>query len=240
MVVVPLLVCGFAALVQPQTDAGAGGADLAPVLAPAPLEAVTEVSYVTPEVASPTTPIADPNWVATEASRTGIPARAIQSYGDAALNLAKVAPECKLGWNTLAALGWIESGHGTHGGSYVQADGNTSQPIVGPALDGFGYAKIEATGTTSAVSGDGAWDHAVGPMQFIGSTWQRWGVDGNGDGVADPMNLDDAALSAGRYLCAAGGDLADGKGWTRAVHAYNHSDSYVDAVRNRANLYAAA
>jgi membrane-bound lytic murein transglycosylase B len=46
---------------------------------------------------------------------------------------------------------------------------------------------------------DTVWDRAVGPMQFIPDTWQRWGADGNGDGAAGPNNLDDAALAAGRY-----------------------------------------
>ncbi len=44
----------------------------------------------------------------------------------------------------------------------------------------------------------------MGPLQFIPSTWRSWGVDANGDGVADPNQIDDAALAAGRYLCAAG------------------------------------
>ena len=67
---------------------------------------------------------------------------------------------------------------------------------------------------------------AVGWMQFLPSTWLRWGVDASGDGVADPWNPDDGVYAAARYLAAAGGrsDLP------RAVFAYNHAQWYVDEV----------
>jgi murein DD-endopeptidase MepM/ murein hydrolase activator NlpD len=74
---------------------------------------------------------------------------------------------------------------------------------------------------------------AIGWMQFMPSTWLRWGVDANGDGVADPWDPTDAVFSAARYLAAAGGstDLY------RAVYAYNHADWYVNEVLSLANLY---
>ena len=67
---------------------------------------------------------------------------------------------------------------------------------------------------------------AVGWMQFMPSTWERWGVDADGDGIADPWNAQDAIYAAARYLAAAGGrdDIA------RAVLAYNHAQWYVDEV----------
>jgi murein DD-endopeptidase MepM/ murein hydrolase activator NlpD len=67
---------------------------------------------------------------------------------------------------------------------------------------------------------------AVGWMQFMPSTWERWGVDANGDGVADPWNPEDAIYAAARYLAASGGaqDLS------RAVLSYNHAQWYVDEV----------
>jgi murein DD-endopeptidase MepM/ murein hydrolase activator NlpD len=75
---------------------------------------------------------------------------------------------------------------------------------------------------------------AIGWMQFMPSTWVRWGMDANGDGVADPWNADDAVFSAARYLAAAGGatDIS------RAVFAYNHADWYVREVLDLAQLYA--
>jgi murein DD-endopeptidase MepM/ murein hydrolase activator NlpD len=74
---------------------------------------------------------------------------------------------------------------------------------------------------------------AVGWMQFMPSTWVRWGVDANGDGVADPWNPTDAVFSAARYLAAAGGssDLY------RGVYAYNHADWYVREVLSLADVY---
>jgi len=77
----------------------------------------------------------------------------------------------------------------------------------------------------------------VGPMQFIPGTWVRSGVDGNGDGVADPNNLFDAALTAGRYLCAGGGDLRDRSQAEQAVFRYNHSADYVSTVVTWADAY---
>ncbi len=180
----------------------------------------------------------DPRWVAATARATGVPPVALRGYATATLRLGEESPRCGLGWTTLAAIGAVESGHGTHGGTTLMADGRPRNPIIGPALDGSpGVAAIAADAASTARHGDLRWDRAVGPLQFIGSTWQRWQADGDGDGVADPQDIDDAALAAGRYLCAAGGDLRTGPGWTRAVHAYNHSDDYVAAVLATASGY---
>jgi cell wall-associated NlpC family hydrolase len=75
---------------------------------------------------------------------------------------------------------------------------------------------------------------AVGWMQFMPSTWARWGVDANGDGVADPNNPTDAIFSAARYLAGCGGqfDIA------RAVYCYNHATWYVNEVLGLASLYS--
>jgi murein DD-endopeptidase MepM/ murein hydrolase activator NlpD len=67
---------------------------------------------------------------------------------------------------------------------------------------------------------------AIGWMQFMPSTWLRWGLDASGDGVADPWNPEDAVYAAARYLAAAGGR----KDLPRAVFAYNHAQWYVDEV----------
>src|SRR5581483_4274276 len=74
---------------------------------------------------------------------------------------------------------------------------------------------------------------AIGWMQFMPSTWLRWGTDANGDGVADPWNAEDAVFSAARYLAAAGG----ASNIYRAVFAYNHADWYVREVLDLAQLY---
>ena len=87
--------------------------------------------------------------------------------------------------------------------------------------------------------GDTVWDRAVGPMQFIPSTWARFASDGNADGVGDPNQVDDAALGAARYLCATG-TMDSAETWRGAILAYNNSSSYVDQVASRANAYARA
>jgi len=76
---------------------------------------------------------------------------------------------------------------------------------------------------------------AIGWMQFMPSTWLRWGTDADGDGVANPWNAADAIYSAARYLAAAGAqtDLP------RGIYAYNHADWYVQDVLELANAYAA-
>ena len=83
--------------------------------------------------------------------------------------------------------------------------------------------KIESNfGTNMGPSSAGA----IGWMQFMPSTWRRWGTDGSGDGVADPWNPADAVFSAARYLRAAGAE----RDIRRAVFAYNHADWYVNDV----------
>src|SRR5712664_1209326 len=74
---------------------------------------------------------------------------------------------------------------------------------------------------------------AIGWMQFMPSTWERWGVDANGDGVADPWNAQDGITAAARYLAASGGrtDIAG------AVFSYNHAQWYVDEVLQLARLF---
>jgi hypothetical protein len=211
----------------------------APPLAVTPLATAAAPADGTGQVSGG--PVVDPNWIQQTAVLTGIPARALEGYGKAQLTIAAVKPDCRLGWNTLAGIGWIETGHGTTRGSVLMADGRTSELILGPALDGTkGTSAIAATAADRVATGDADWDHAAGPMQFIGGTWARWGADGNHDGIIDRNNIDDAALAAANYLCAGDRDLSTGEGWSKAVHSYNHSNRYVLAVNKRANKYALA
>jgi transglycosylase-like protein with SLT domain len=75
---------------------------------------------------------------------------------------------------------------------------------------------------------------AVGWMQFMPSTWARWGIDANGDGVADPDNPTDAIFSAARYLAGCGGQF----NISAAVYCYNHASWYVTEVLGLAAQYA--
>ena len=169
---------------------------------------------------------------------TGIPARALSAYALAHVSIAQADPECGLDWATIAAIGEIESGHGSHGSSVLRADGIVSPEILGPRLDGTRFAAIRDT-DGGVLDGDAEWDRAVGPMQFIPSTWERWGIDANGDGVADPHQIDDAAHATAMYLCASG-PMTSAEGWRGAVFSYNHDNDYVDKVARIANEYAAS
>lgn len=212
------------------TGAGSGDRSLtvAPVVVPA---APAQDQVPVAARASAGAAVVSPDWVARTAARAGIPVAAVRAYGAATLREALDDPGCHLGWTTLAGLGWVESQHGTIGGRVLGDDGRADRPIYGPLLDG-------RHGTAAIRSAGGGWDRAVGPLQFLPSTWAAWAADGDADGVADPQDLDDAALAAGRYLCGAGGDLATGPAWVSAVLAYNHADAYVNAVYVAASTYA--
>ncbi|MGV9543825.1 lytic transglycosylase domain-containing protein [Nocardia beijingensis] len=177
-------------------------------------------------------------WADEQADRLGIPPVALEAYGYAAAVMTRARPDCGIAWTTLAGIASVESKHGTHRGARVGEYGSVRPPIIGVPLDGSpGVARVEDT-DGGALDGDPVHDRAVGPLQFIPETWKRWGVDANGDGVADPQNIDDAALTAARYLCASGGDLTSEHGWQRALLTYNQSHSYLVTVRDRAATYS--
>lgn len=178
-------------------------------------------------------------WAEPIAEATGIPVTSLEAYGNAAEVQRQQYPECGISWTTLAGIAGVESKHGRHRGSDVQPNGDVAPPIRGMALDGTrGNWEIKDT-DGGRLDGDTSYDRAMGPFQFIPETWARFGVDANGDGVADPDNIDDAALSAARYLCAsAGGDMTTPEGWERAILTYNSSRPYLIRVRDHANAYA--
>ena len=162
---------------------------------------------------------------------------ALDAYLRAALDITAVHPGCGLPWWLLAGIGRVESGHGTFADSELDAAGTARPAIVGIALDGGSGTAVITDTDGGAYDGDSVSDRAVGPMQFIPSTWARYAADGNGDGVTDPQNLYDAAHAAADYLCTAGRDLRTDAGIHRAVFAYNHSDAYVSLVLSFASDY---
>ncbi|MFD1811310.1 lytic transglycosylase domain-containing protein [Rhodococcus gannanensis] len=178
------------------------------------------------------------DWAQSVSDGTGVSATALEAYGYAAAVMARSRPDCGITWTTIAGIAGVESRHGTHRGASVAADGTVAPPIRGIPLDGGpGVAEIPDT-DGGALDGDAVHDRAMGPLQFIPETWRRWGVDANGDGVVDVDSIDDAALTAARYLCARGGDLTAEAGWRQALMAYNLSGEYLLDVRDRANTYA--
>jgi len=181
-------------------------------------------------------PSVDPEWLEQVNEATGIPERALSAYALAHVVIAEEDAECGLDWATIAAIGAIESKHGSHGASKLDSNGNAQPPIIGPPLDGEGVARITDT-DDGELDGDTTWDRAVGPMQFIPSTWAEWGTDANADGVADPNQIDDAALTTARYLCESG-PMTSPEGWREAVFSYNHDNDYVDQIATVAREFA--
>ncbi|HEY2723629.1 MAG TPA: lytic murein transglycosylase, partial [Pseudonocardiaceae bacterium] len=156
-----------------------------------------------------------------------IPPPALAAYKRAEAVLVAREPGCGVSWTLLAGLGRVVSDHAD---SSLDARGNTTRPILGPELNGSaGLAEIPDT-DHGKLDGDKVWDRAVGPMQIIPSVWQRVGADSDGDGTANPHNIFDAALGAGRYLCEGGVNLRQGPEQARAVFRYQRSEVFVRAV----------
>lgn len=218
---------------QPEQES-AGVSGWQPVVAPDPPPAPASAPA---SVSLDISTLADPSWVARTSSSTGIPERALTSYSGAALAAGTLFTGCHIGWNTLAAIGEVETAHGTHGGSKLGPDGVVSPAILGVPLNGKGVAAIKDT-DGGALDGDTTWDRAVGPMHFIPTTWKASALDGNGDGNADLHQLDDAVLTAAAVLCDAGGDLSQPANWITAINAYNPSLDYNHKVADAATRYA--
>lgn len=169
----------------------------------------------------------------TPASVAGISPVLLQAYSRAAGQAPQIAPGCTgMRWSVLAAIAQIESGQAA--GRQISANGAITPAILGPRLDGSG-----AGGNTTPFhdtdqgrwDGDTSYDRAVGPFQFIPSSWRIFGQDGNGDGVTDPHNVFDAAAGAVAHLCGSeGSNLADPARLRQAILGYNHSDTYVAEV----------
>lgn len=166
----------------------------------------------------------------------GFPLVVLDAYVKGAAAMALEAPECGIPWWALAGIGRIESRHGTHGGAEVRADGSLTRPIIGIPLNGTNDTAVIWDSDGGLIDGDPLVDRAAGPMQFIPTTWARWGRDGDGDGDREIQNLYDAAAAAAAYLCASG-PMTDDAGLARGYFSYNHSAAYVLNVLDQAHGY---
>ncbi|SED50102.1 Membrane-bound lytic murein transglycosylase B [Amycolatopsis tolypomycina] len=242
LVVLPTLTTGLPAPVV-VANAGDSQPDQA-VAAPSPQQPNIVMPPIAVDGSLPQPPLPEPLVVpggragsAGISGSLGIPGSMLKAYKNAADILAKEQPNCHLDWALIASIGRIESNHGR--GGYVNALGDTLEPILGPVLNGAGpFAAIRDT-DGGKYDGDVVWDRAVGPMQFIPGTWRGYASDGNGDGVSNPNNIYDEALAAGRYLCSGGLDLSTDAGQRIAVRRYNNSASYVNTVMAWAAAYRA-
>ena len=229
-VLVAVVVLFLAPRVTAVQDAAAPAARWAPPPASPPVAAAVPGTGIATRV--------DPDWAASMARATGIPKRAVLAYAGAAILKAEATPACRLSWTTLAAIGEAESSNGQHDGSSIGANGTITPPIFGVALNGDGVALIPDS-DGGAIDGDATSDRAVGPMQLIPQTWRNWHTDGNGDGVEDPQNIDDAVMATTNYLCRASTALDTEKGWRAAIGAYNSTDAYLREVARVAVAYNA-
>lgn len=167
----------------------------------------------------------------------GIPKIALEAYQNAEKMMAKAAPGCGVSWNLLAGIGRIESGHANNGATDVK--GRVVQPIYGPSLDGtLPGNEVIVDHEQTRTQGAQVYVRAIGPMQFLPSTWSRYASDGDGDGKADPQNVFDASLAAARYLCSGGLNLRDRSQTMSAILRYNNSVAYAQNVLAWAAGYA--
>ncbi len=216
---------GTAADVEGTSDASVVGVVLGPTATP-PASLGPSVPVATDLVAPNG---ADLFQISSETDH-GLPQAARRAYRAAARTIAGERPDCDLPWELLAGIGRVETDHGRFGGSRLGVDGISRPLIRGIALDGVGPVAAIPDSDDGRLDGDRVWDRAVGPMQFIPTTWASSGRDGDGDGRRDPNDLDDAALATAGYLCPASGTILDEAVMRGQVFAYNHSDYYVDLV----------
>lgn len=227
------------------TATGASASDLGVGVAPAASAAVSTVADVQAltsrrdvagggKYAGVPAPAPVPAAVPAEGP-LGIPGIPFAAYRGAEARMAVEQPGCGVSWTLLAGIGEVESNH-VRGGR-TDAAGNVLEKVIGPVLDGSGGFGMVPDTDRGVLDGDPTYDRAVGPTQFLPGTWEHYGADGNGDGVADPQNVFDSALGTAHYLCSGGLNLRDAGQVQTAVYRYNHSYDYVAKVTGWAQAY---
>ena len=171
------------------------------------------------------------------ASTTGIPSAALAAYQRAETVINAADKTCNLPWQLVAAIGRVESDHGRTNGNTLDDQGVARPGIIGVALDGKHGTSLIRDSDAGQYDSDARYDRAVGPMQFIPSTWSVVGVDADGDAQRNPQDIDDAALATAVYLCSGNDDLSTAAGQRASVFRYNHSQSYVNLVLSIMRAY---
>ncbi len=231
---VPLALLSTAWTVSLANGSNAGADDPSSTLddgTAVPAEAIdAPASYTIPGRISLGVGKGDGDRVVATASTNGIPSAALAAYQRAETVINAADDNCNIDWQLIAAIGRVESDHGRYAGNILSTDGVSRPGVYGIALDGtHNTAEIRDT-DAGQYDQDPIYDRAVGPMQFIPSTWSVVGVDADGDGKRNPQDIDDAALAAAVYLCSGDGDLSTDADQRQAVYRYNHSRAYVDLV----------
>jgi membrane-bound lytic murein transglycosylase B len=171
------------------------------------------------------------------ANAAGIPSAALAAYQRAATVINAADASCRIDWPLIAAIGRVESNHGRANGNRLTPEGVSTPGIYGVPLNGKGNVAHITDTDGGQYDGDTSYDRAVGPMQFIPSTWAMVGVDADGDGKRNPQDINDAALASAVYLCSGDDDLSTDQGARAAVFRYNHSQTYVTTVLGIAEAY---
>jgi membrane-bound lytic murein transglycosylase B len=172
------------------------------------------------------------------ASTSGIPSAALSAYQRAAQIIDAADTTCNVPWELIAAIGRVESNHGQYAGNSLNSEGVATPGIFGPTLNGKNGTQAIMDTDGGQLDQDPVYDRAVGPMQFIPSTWSSVKVDADGDGQRNPQDIDDAALASGVYLCSGNDDLSTRAGQEASVFRYNHSRAYVDLVLRIMEAYS--
>ncbi|CCK24800.1 NLP/P60-family secreted protein [Streptomyces davaonensis JCM 4913] len=175
-------------------------------------------------------------------SAADIPARMLTAYKKAVQQVERHVPKCQgMRWPILAGIAKVESNHAI--GRTITAGGDIRPKIYGVLLNGSGQGgntTVLPDTDNGRYDGTASGERAVGPFQFLPSTWTSVGQDASGDQTADPHNADDAALGAALYQCGQGRDLTQRDQLKEAVFQYNHSATYVANVLGWIDHYTAA
>ncbi len=191
-----------------------------------------------PGAIAPSVPDGTADSVVAGASTSGIPSSALSAYQRGAQIINAADMTCNTPWELLAAIGRVESNHGQYGGNTLGSDGVSQPGIYGPQLNGQNGTQAITDTDGGQLDKDTVYDRAVGPMQFIPSTWSSVKVDADGDGQRNPQDIDDASLASGVYLCSGTDDLGTRAGQEASVFRYNHSRAYVDLVLRIMEAYS--
>ncbi|MBV9832153.1 MAG: hypothetical protein JOZ82_11225, partial [Marmoricola sp.] len=149
-------------------------------------------SVPVPGEIAPAVPDGSADSVVSGSSANGIPAPALSAYQRAAQIIDAADTTCNIPWELIGAIGRVESDHGRFGGNTLTAKGFSQPGIFGPELNGKNGTQRVADTDGGQLDHDTVFDCAVGPMQFIPSTWRVVQVDANGDHKRNPQDINDA------------------------------------------------